>query len=118
MRPAARRYRSIVADSRRWDGFEFREDEEVDFFPGPGRLFDDGRGRLGDLTKRPQLASGFEVEQVEVFDDRRLALEPWLDRVEVPTEDRPRIRKLLGAASDGETVRMPIIVMQARKSRS
>ena len=63
-------------------------------------------------------ASGFEVEQVEVFDDRRLALEPWLDRVEVPTEDRPRIRELLGAASDGETLRMPIIVLQARKARS
>jgi len=60
---------------------------------------------------------GFEVEQLEVF-DRRLALEPWLDRVEVPDEDRPRIRTLLGDATDGETVRMPVVVIQARKSQS
>jgi SAM-dependent methyltransferase len=62
--------------------------------------------------------SGFGVEQVEVLDGRRLALEPWLDRVEVPSGDRPQIRELLGDASDGETVRMPLIVLQARKSQS
>jgi SAM-dependent methyltransferase len=62
-------------------------------------------------------ASGFEVEQVEVLAERRLALEPWLDRVDVPPADRPRIRELLGDATDGETVRMPLIVLQARKSQ-
>jgi SAM-dependent methyltransferase len=62
-------------------------------------------------------AAGFEVEQVELDEDRRLALEPWLDRVEVPAGDRPRIRELLGDATDGETVRMPVIVLQARKSQ-
>ena len=51
-------------------------------------------------------------------DARRLVLEPWLDRVDVPDEDRPRIRTLLGDATDGETVRMPVIVIQARKSQS
>ena len=61
--------------------------------------------------------AGFEVEQLEVF-GRRLVLEPWLDRVDVPDEDRPRIRTLLGDATDGETVRMPVIVIQARKSQS
>ena len=61
--------------------------------------------------------AGFEVEQVELF-DRRLALEPWLDRVGVPGNDRARIRTLLGDATDGETVRMPVIVLQARKSQS
>jgi SAM-dependent methyltransferase len=64
------------------------------------------------------VANGFEVEQVEMLDRRRLALEPWLDRVEVPAGDRARIRELLGDASDGETVRMPLIVLQARKSQS
>jgi hypothetical protein len=29
-----------------------------------------------------------------------------------------RIRTLLGDATDGETVRMPVIVIQARKSQS
>lgn len=62
--------------------------------------------------------AGFEIEQVEIFGERRLALEPWLDRVEVPTADRPRIRELLGDATDGETVRMPLVVLQARKSQS
>ncbi|HEX6702703.1 MAG TPA: class I SAM-dependent methyltransferase [Gaiellaceae bacterium] len=61
--------------------------------------------------------AGFEIEQVEVI-DRRLALEPWLERVEVPDEDRDRVRTLLRDATDGETVRMPVIVLQARKSQS
>ena len=64
------------------------------------------------------VAKGFEVEQVEILGERRLALEPWLDRVEVPPDDRPRIVELLGDAADGETVRMPLIVLQARKSQS
>jgi SAM-dependent methyltransferase len=63
-------------------------------------------------------SNGFEVEQVEVFGGRRLDLEPWLDRVEAPAADRPRIRQLLGDATDGETVRMPLVVLQARKSQS
>ena len=62
--------------------------------------------------------NGFEVEQVEVLGGRRLALESWLDRVEVPADDRPRILELLGDASDGETVRMPLVVLQGRKSQS
>jgi SAM-dependent methyltransferase len=63
-------------------------------------------------------ANGFEVEQVEILGGRRLDLEPWLDRVEVPPEDRARVVELLGDATDGETVRMPLIVLQARKSQS
>lgn len=63
-------------------------------------------------------AAGFEIEQVEVFGERRLALEPWLDRVDVPSADRPRVLELLGNATDGETVRMPLIILQARKSQS
>jgi SAM-dependent methyltransferase len=63
-------------------------------------------------------ASGFEVEQIQIFDERWLALAPWLERVDVPEPDRGRVRELLGDAADGETVRMPLIVLQARKSQS
>jgi SAM-dependent methyltransferase len=63
-------------------------------------------------------ANGFEIEQVEIFEHRRLALEPWLERVDVPAEERARVRELLGDAADGETVRMALIVLQARKSQS
>jgi SAM-dependent methyltransferase len=63
-------------------------------------------------------AAGFEVEQVELLEHRRLALEPWLDRVEAPDADRARIRLLLGDATDGDTVRMPLIVLQARRSQT
>ena len=76
------------------------------------------RSYAEDEWRELVVANGFEVEQVEIFAGRRLALEPWLDRVEVPAEDRPRILELLGDAADGETVRMPLIVLQARKSQS
>ena len=76
------------------------------------------RSYTEDEWRELVVANGFEVEQVEIFGERRLALEPWLDRVEVPAEDRPRILELLGDATDGETVRMPLVVLQARKSQS
>jgi SAM-dependent methyltransferase len=76
------------------------------------------RSHTEDEWRELVVANGFEVEQVEIFGERRLALEPWLDRVEVPADDRPRILELLGDAADGETVRMPLIVLQARKSQS
>jgi SAM-dependent methyltransferase len=76
------------------------------------------RSHTEDEWRELVVANGFEVEQVEIFGERRLALGPWLDRVEVPEADRPRILELLGDATDGETVRMPLIVLQARKSQS
>ena len=96
-------------------------------------LLFDGEGveeahRLRDPTHVRSLAEdewrelitgvGFEVEQIQMFDERRLALAPWLERVDVPDADRDRVRELLGDATDGETVRMPLIVLQARKSQS
>jgi SAM-dependent methyltransferase len=59
--------------------------------------------------------AGFEIEELRVFADRRLALEPWLERVDVPAAERGRVRELLGEATDGDTVRMPLIVIKARK---
>ena len=76
------------------------------------------RSYTEDEWRKLVVANGFEVEQVEILGGRRLALEPWLDRVEVPADDRPRILELLGEATDGETVRMPLVVLQARKSQS
>jgi SAM-dependent methyltransferase len=60
-------------------------------------------------------AAGFAVERLEVLAERRLALEPWLDRVDVPTAERQRVRALLGDAADADTVRMPLIVLKAVK---
>ena len=76
------------------------------------------RSYTEDEWREMVVANGFEVEQVEIFGGRRLALEPWLDRVDVPAADRPRILELLGDAAAGETVRMPLVVLQARKSQS
>jgi SAM-dependent methyltransferase len=76
------------------------------------------RSYTEDEWRELVVANGFEVEQVEIFGERRLALEPWLDRVDTPDADRPRILELLGDATDGETVRMPLVVLQARKSQS
>jgi SAM-dependent methyltransferase len=60
-------------------------------------------------------AAGFAVERLEVLAERRLALEPWLDRVDVPTAERQRVRALLGDAADADSVRMPLIVLKAVK---
>jgi len=76
------------------------------------------RSYTEDEWRELVVANGFEVEQVEIFADRRLALEPWLERVEVPAADRQRVVELLGDATDGETVRMPLVVLQARQSQS
>jgi plasmid stability protein len=74
---------------------------------------------LGEDEWREQITgAGFEVEQIQIFDERRLALAPWLERVDVPDADRDRVRELLGDATDGESVRMPLIVLQGRKSQS
>jgi SAM-dependent methyltransferase len=62
--------------------------------------------------------AGFEVERIQVFGDRRLALEPWLDRVDVPAADRPRIRELLGDAADETSVRMPLVVLRATRPQA
>jgi SAM-dependent methyltransferase len=59
--------------------------------------------------------TGFEVERIEVLAGRRLALKPWLDRVEVPAAERPRVIALLGDAADSDSVRMPLIVLKAMK---
>ena len=94
--------------------YSSEEHEEAEKLRDPTHV----RSYTEDEWRKLVVANGFEVEQVEILGGRRLALEPWLDRVEVPPGDRPQIRELLGDASDGETVRMPLIVLRARKSQS
>ena len=60
-------------------------------------------------------AAGFELDRLEIF-QRRLALEPWLDRVDAPAHERTRIRELLGDAADADSVRVPLIVLKARRA--
>jgi SAM-dependent methyltransferase len=103
--------RLLVIDDLLFDGEDV---EEAHRLRDPTHV----RSHTEDEWHELVVANGFEVEQVEIFGERRLALEPWLDRVEVPLEDRARVVELLGDATDGETVRMPLIVLQARKSQS
>jgi SAM-dependent methyltransferase len=58
-------------------------------------------------------AAGYEVERLEVLAGRRLALDPWLDRVGVPGAERQRVRELLGDAADADSVSMPLVVLKA-----
>jgi SAM-dependent methyltransferase len=103
--------RLLVIDDLLFDGDDV---EEAHRLRDPTHVRSHSEDEWRDLVT----AAGFEVEQVEVFGDRRLTLEPWLDRVEVPSADRPRIRALLGDAADETSVRMPLVVLQARKSQS
>ena len=103
--------RLLVIDDLLFDGEDV---EEAHRLRDPTHI----RSLTEDEWRELITAAGFEVEQVQIFDQRRLDLEPWLERVEVPAEDRERVRELLGDATDGETVRMPLIVLQARKSQS
>ena len=103
--------RLLVVDDLLFDGEDV---EEAHRLRDPTHV----RSYTEDEWRELVVANGFEVEQVEIFGERRLALEPWLDRVEVPPEDRPRVLELLGDATDGETVRMPLVVLQARRSQS
>jgi SAM-dependent methyltransferase len=103
--------RLLVVDDLLFDGESV---EEAHRLRDPTHV----RSYTEDEWRELVVANGFEVEQVEILAGRRLALEPWLDRVEVPAADRARIVELLGDAADGETVRMPLIVFQARKSQS
>jgi SAM-dependent methyltransferase len=65
--------------------------------------------------------SFFELAGLEVVDerrfDRRVPLQPWLDRVETPPGDAARIRELLAHRIDGDTVAMASLVVKGLKAR-
>jgi SAM-dependent methyltransferase len=65
---------------------------------------------------RDLLASaGLDVEALELFPDRAIAYEPWLERVGCRGEDAERVRELLGDRVDAGRVRMPGIALKGLK---
>ena len=75
MRPAVRRYRSIVADSQRWDGFELRDDDIVISTPA----------KCG--TTWMQMLCALLVFQTPELPDRLTELSPWLDMQTAPRDE-------------------------------
>jgi len=59
-------------------------------------------------------AAGVRVDAIERF-DRRVPLQPWLDRVRCTGDDAVRVVELLGRRVDGETVEMSSLVIRGRK---
>jgi SAM-dependent methyltransferase len=101
--------RLLVVDDLLFDGEEVEESHRLRD-PTHVRSYteEEWRGLIADV--------GFEIERLRVFADRRLPLDPWLERVGVPARERDRVRELLGEAADGDSVRMPLIVLRARRS--
>ena len=58
-------------------------------------------------------AAGVRVDAIERF-DRRVPLQPWLDRVRCTGDDAVRVVELLGRRVDGETVEMSSLVIRGR----
>jgi SAM-dependent methyltransferase len=100
--------RLLVIDDLLFDGEEV---EEAHRLRDPTHV----RSYTEDEWRELISVAGFEVERIEVLAGRRLALEPWLDRVQVPAAERPRVIALLGDAADSDSVRMPLIVLKAVK---
>ena len=59
-------------------------------------------------------AAGLRVDAVERF-DRRVPLQPWLDRVRCTGEDAIRVVELLGHRVEDGTVQMSSLVIRGRK---
>jgi SAM-dependent methyltransferase len=59
-------------------------------------------------------AAGLRVDARERF-DRRVPLQPWLDRVRCTPEDAARVVKLLGRRVEDGTVEMSSLVIRGRK---
>src|SRR5438477_10736608 len=75
MRPAIHRYRSIVADSQRWEGFEFRDDDIVISTPA----------KCG--TTWMQMLCALVVFQTPELPARLTELSPWLDMQTAPRDE-------------------------------
>ena len=75
MRPAVRRYRSIVADSQRWEGFRFRDDDIVISTPA----------KCG--TTWMQMLCALVIFQTPDLPGRLTELSPWLDMLTAPRDE-------------------------------
>ncbi|MBV8980739.1 MAG: sulfotransferase domain-containing protein [Acidimicrobiia bacterium] len=82
MRRAERRYRSLVIDSQRWDGFEFRDDDIVISTPA----------KCG--TTWMQMLCALLIFQTPDLPGRLTELSPWLD---IQTEARDDVLATLEA---------------------
>src|SRR5947209_1215552 len=80
MRPALRRYRTLVFDSQRWEGFEFRDDDIVISTPP----------KCG--TTWMQMLCALVVFQTPHLPGRLTELSPWVD---IQTEDLGELKKTL-----------------------
>jgi hypothetical protein len=67
----------------------------------------------------PEWRSFFDLAELEVVDerrfDRRVPLQPWLDRVGCAGEDAARVKQLMAHRIDGGAVAMASIVLKGRK---
>jgi hypothetical protein len=63
--------------------------------------------------------AGLEVERVE-YDEKTLDFESWFARTATPEADAERVRELLAplTSPDGTTWRSPMLIIQARKSKT
>jgi SAM-dependent methyltransferase len=63
--------------------------------------------------------SFFELAGLEVVDerrfDRRVPLQPWLDRVATPPEDAARVKELAAPRIEGDTIAMASLVIKGRR---
>jgi SAM-dependent methyltransferase len=59
-------------------------------------------------------AAGLRVDAIQRF-DRRVPLQPWLDRVRCTGDDAIRVVELLGPRVDDDTVEMSSLVIRGRK---
>src|SRR5437763_2644109 len=82
VRPAQRRYRSLVSDSQRWDGFRFRDDDIVISTPP----------KCG--TTWMQMLCALVVFQTPELPGQLTDLSPWLD---IQTAVRDDVVAALGA---------------------
>ncbi|TMK91131.1 MAG: methyltransferase domain-containing protein [Actinobacteria bacterium] len=112
--PASSREMARIAGDRVVIEDLLYEDEE---FEEAHRIRDPSHVRsLSEQEWRSLLGdAGLRVDAVEVFDDRRLELEPWLERVGCRGEEAERVRELLSDRTDAEgRVPMRTIVIRGR----
>lgn len=114
--PAASREMARVAGERVVIEDLLYEDEQ---FEEAHRIRDPSHVRsLSEQEWRSLLdEAGLRVDAVEVFRDRTLELEPWLERVGCRGEDAERVRELLADRTDEEgRVPMRTILIRGRQS--
>ena len=93
--------------------FEDEQFEEAHRLRDPTHI----RSLAEDEWRRLFEQVGLRVDAVEVFGERALELEPWLERVDCRGDDAVRVRELLAPWTDADgRVPMRTIVLRGRKS--